>query len=147
MNYRKFHKNTASPDAEDAIRDIEMNAWLQMCSALLTINYHAHEMAAGHADAMMVEFRKRFITEEPDSSPLHISQWDGPVDLRNQCITMLRSLVREGNRFRKTPIVDDDFPQMRDTFDKLLSDATNLVNRLDAARNGGKTSPEHVAGS
>ena len=40
---------------------------------------------------------------------------------------MLDRLVRAGNRFRNTPIVDDDFPAMRDEFDRLLVKATELV--------------------
>lgn len=37
-----------------------------------------------------------------------------------------RELVVDGNRFRGTPIVDDDFPALRDSFDGKLQVATEL---------------------
>jgi hypothetical protein len=41
----------------------------------------------------------------------------------------LVSLVRAGLRFRKTPIVDDDFPAMRDEFDRQLDAAEEACKR------------------
>lgn len=38
-------------------------------------------------------------------------------------------LVKAGNRFRKTPIVDDDFPAIRDSFDQELLTATNFTHQ------------------
>lgn len=40
---------------------------------------------------------------------------------------VLKELVRQGNRFRRTPIVDDDFPGIRDEFDRELDKATTFV--------------------
>jgi len=36
---------------------------------------------------------------------------------------MLEQLVKIANRFRATPIIDDDFESIRDEFDFLLKDA------------------------
>lgn len=44
-------------------------------------------------------------------------------------LEMLARLVSAGNRFRMTPIVDDDFPAMRDMFDETLAEATRLVKQ------------------
>ncbi len=40
---------------------------------------------------------------------------------------MLRKLVQAAIRFRKTPIVDDDFCSMRDEFDALLDEAEKYL--------------------
>lgn len=40
---------------------------------------------------------------------------------------VLAELVRQGNRFRNTPIVDDDFPTIRNEFDHELDRATSFV--------------------
>ena len=45
--------------------------------------------------------------------------------------TMLEQLVELGNRFRDTPIVDDDFPSLRDQFDSKLKEATALLKTLE----------------
>ncbi len=46
-------------------------------------------------------------------------------------MSVFRELVVAGNRFRNTPIVDDDFPAVRDEFDALLARATEELG-LDA---------------
>lgn len=40
---------------------------------------------------------------------------------------LLEAFVKSGNRFRECPIVDDDFPALRDEFDLLLGGATNYI--------------------
>jgi len=40
---------------------------------------------------------------------------------------LLERLVKFGNQFRQTAIVDDDFPTLRDEFDRALDDATNYI--------------------
>lgn len=46
----------------------------------------------------------------------------------------LQRLVRAGERLRGTPIVDDDFPQMRDEFDMLLKAAHRFLQENDRER-------------
>ncbi len=46
----------------------------------------------------------------------------------------LENLVKLGNRFRNCPIVDDDFPHLRDTFDFALTDATNHLADKDRTK-------------
>jgi hypothetical protein len=41
---------------------------------------------------------------------------------------VLENLVKIGNRFRRTPIVDDDFPGMRNEFDSALTAATTYLS-------------------
>jgi hypothetical protein len=40
---------------------------------------------------------------------------------------LLERLVDFGNKFRFTPIVDDDFPFQRDNFDECLREATEYI--------------------
>lgn len=40
---------------------------------------------------------------------------------------LLEKFVDIGNRFRSTPIVDDDFCGLRNEFDALLKEATNYI--------------------
>jgi len=42
---------------------------------------------------------------------------------------LLEQLVDLGNKFRLTPIVDDDFPTMRDNFDRCLRVATEYLGK------------------
>ncbi len=45
---------------------------------------------------------------------------------------LLVKLVDLGNKFRNTPIVDDDFPTQRDNFDRCLKEATEYLKRKNA---------------
>lgn len=42
---------------------------------------------------------------------------------------LLEQLVDLGNKFRLTPIVDDDFPTQRDNFDRCLRVATEYLGK------------------
>ena len=42
---------------------------------------------------------------------------------------LLEKLVTLGNRFRNTPIVDDDFSAQRDAFDFALVEATDFIKK------------------
>jgi len=42
---------------------------------------------------------------------------------------LLEWLVALGNKFRSTPIVDDDFPTQRDNFDMCLAEATEHLRK------------------
>ena len=49
-------------------------------------------------------------------------------DIRRQTErNLLKKLVDLGNKFRMTPIVDDDFPTQRDNFDLCLKEATEYL--------------------
>jgi hypothetical protein len=41
----------------------------------------------------------------------------------------LAKIVATANKFRSTPIVDDDFPDIRDEFDATLREATSYLNK------------------
>lgn len=41
---------------------------------------------------------------------------------------MLKMLVKYGESFRSTPIVDDDFPRQRNRFDRMLRDASRYLS-------------------
>lgn len=47
---------------------------------------------------------------------------------------LLKQLVDLGNKFRLTPIVDDDFPAQRDNFDACLREATEYLNKRQGNR-------------
>ena len=47
---------------------------------------------------------------------------------------LLERLVKFGNQFRATPIVDDDFPTLRDEFDAVLCEATEHIKGNNPVR-------------
>lgn len=47
-------------------------------------------------------------------------------------VRKLLQLVMTGNRFRRTPIADDDFPTVRDEFDRVLDEAAYMVAQIGA---------------
>lgn len=49
---------------------------------------------------------------------------------------LLKKLVDLGNKFRLTPIVDDDFPEQRDNFDACLREATKYLKKKAEGESG-----------
>lgn len=64
--------------------------------------------------------------------PQHESkeQVDLNKDQQEKLIYRLRELVRAGIRWRRTPVVADEFPELRDKFDLELDRAERLLNPL-----------------
>ncbi len=59
----------------------------------------------------------------------HLSVEDAEKMKRNKEHQLLERLVDLGNKFRLTPIVDDDFPVQRDNFDRCLAEATEYLRK------------------
>lgn len=61
---------------------------------------------------------------------------DDIVSFFNQQQKIIIELVEIGERFRKTPIVDDDFPSLRDQFDILLRSLSDSLkaNKFQARK-------------
>lgn len=49
---------------------------------------------------------------------------------------LLERLVDLGNKFRLTPVVDNDFPAQRDNFDACLLEATTYLKNTQRNENG-----------
>ncbi len=64
MDYLKIQKDTPSPDHEEVVAQMEMDAWVRFAAASLsTGTCRSYEDAAKAADEMMVGFRSRFIDD------------------------------------------------------------------------------------